>query len=339
MGIQLLLVTCTGAMATDMLLSAIGSVRDIGSEDVGFLIAILAVLVAGLVIGHVLRSRISIVELVSVPIAFVGAGIYLLDKLGVATTDAKLAIACALMGSFTTSLSLLDAFPAGEWLANRRGGLIDDGAVFTLAIVASTLATRAFVTSPLIDMAWLVPTIILAGTGVLGSLVIRGLRKEKESATRGLPSIRHPLLAILRGHLLGLGIVVFMLVSFELHWIIDELFIARSTYAIVSEQVVNTCVLLAGLAWGVSGAAAAKACLLARRRTARIVAALLLVFVPILIPGALLAASIVLDWMVAGATTFLFVAGHVAGMILQFTDSGYKGSPGIENGVLRDIVT
>ncbi|MBN2149811.1 MAG: hypothetical protein JW839_00065, partial [Candidatus Lokiarchaeota archaeon] len=102
----------------------------------------------------------------------------------------------------------------------------------------------------------------------------------------------------------------------------------------VPEVLVNTSAMLAGLGGCITGGASAKACLLAARRPARVVGAALLVFLPLLVSGILLYWSIVLDWMLPGSPAFVFVAGHAAGLILQFTDSGYKGVP-LQAGVDR----
>ncbi len=336
-GIQILLVTCTGAAAIDVLDSAIGNVNQLGLEDVGWLLAVLACLIAGLVIGHVLRGRLPLVELLSAPVAFVCIGLYIAVKLVGITGDARVAIVCVMMGSFTASLSLLDAFPAGQGSENRRGRLIDDGAIFTLVIIASSLASRMFISSPLIENAWLVPGIILGGAGVVDSLVawnsIRrpGLDQPRPETGRRqpisdmLPSLKHPLLAILRGHMFGLAILVFLVAALEIDWIAVELYGNPFNYADPPNVFVNSCTLLAALGGAITGGASAKACRLARRKSGRVVAAVLLVFVPILIPGGLIAASVLFDWVLAGMVALFLVAGHVAGLIIQFTDSGYKG--------------
>ncbi|MEX2715030.1 MAG: hypothetical protein Q6370_001895 [Candidatus Sigynarchaeota archaeon] len=322
-GIQLLLVTCAGAMATDAVLGAIGSVNQVGIEDVGWIGTIIAAMVAGLVAGHVLRGRRFLVELVSAPVAFACLGFYIMIKMLATTAESKFAVAAALTGLFAASLSLLDAFPAGRYAENRRGGLVDDGAIFAIVVVAGTFASLTFVSSPLVEKAWIVPAAIIGGTGVAGLLVAVLSRREVES--RAIAPLQHPLLGILRGHMLGLAIVVFMLASFELDWINHELFGRRLDYILVPDVLINAYSMLAGLGGCITGGMSAKACLLAARRPARVVGAALLVFVPLLVSGILLYWSIVLDWILPGSPAFVFVAGHVAGLILQFTDSGYKG--------------
>nr|MDO8087746.1 hypothetical protein [Candidatus Sigynarchaeum springense] len=323
--IQLLLVTSAGAMATDAVLASFGTVDEIGAEEIGWLVTVLAAMIAGLVAGHVLRGRRFIVEIVSFPVAFACLGLYVAAKLLAITADARFTITAALTGLFAGSLSLLDGFPDGSHARNRRGGLIDDGAIFALAIVASTFANLTFVSSPLVDKAWVVPAAIIGGTGVAGLLVAMLSRRDAES--RAIAPLQHPLLGILRGHMLGLAIVVFMVGSFELDWINHELFGTRFDYTAVPGVLVNSCAMLAGLGGCITGGMAAKACLLAARRPARVAGAMLLTFVPLLVSGIILYWSIVLDWILPGSPAFVFVAGHVAGLILQFTDSGYKGLP------------
>ncbi|NMC04144.1 MAG: hypothetical protein GYA24_02975 [Candidatus Lokiarchaeota archaeon] len=322
--IQLVLAISLGIMANDVLLACIGSVHNIGMDDVPFLTSVLIVLSAGLVAGHVLRGRLPLVEWLSVTAAFACAGLYGMVKLGWATGDGRLAIACVLIGAYTVNLSLVDAFPGGTWLENRRGGLVDDGSILAIAIVGGALSTRAFITSPLLDTAWLIPAYVGAGAGVFGVLII--VTDQRGRLPRGVPPLERFYLAGLRGFLMGLGIVVFLAGSLETPWIIDELFGTWSMYGTISAQVIASIVLLAGLAGAPAGGAAAKACLLARRRPLWIVGAAMHVFGPMVACGLVLWASIVWDWLVAGVIALFYLAAHVAGLLLQFTDSGYKGS-------------
>ncbi|MBN2150914.1 MAG: hypothetical protein JW839_05700, partial [Candidatus Lokiarchaeota archaeon] len=149
--IQLLLAVTAGAMATDAVLVAIGGVDQVGFDDVAWLAVVLAAMVVGLVAGHALRGRRFLVELVSTPAAFACLGLYVASKSLATTADARFAVAAALLGLFAANLALLDKFPAGSHAENRRGRLVDDGAIFAVTVVAGTFANLTFVASPLVD--------------------------------------------------------------------------------------------------------------------------------------------------------------------------------------------
>ena len=322
-GVQILVATCLGAMAVDLLIGAVGSVRSIGMEDVPGLVTALLLLIAGLIVGHVVRRRLPVIEWVSAPIAIAGAVMYAIVELNSVEPGTQLAISCVLMGAYTTSLSLVDAFPGGSALEARRGSLLDDGATLSATLVASTLATPVFISSPLIYQGWIVPAVVLGAAGLLDLLVAVLLRRVPDK--EDVPAPGHPLLAILRGHMMALGILVYLVGAFELDWILGELFGSMYMYAVYPQVLVKACILAAALGGCITGAAAAKACLLAGRKAGRVVGSVFLVLVPLVIAGAVLPWAIVEDVALPGAVALFLAVGHVTGLILQFTDAGYKG--------------
>nr|MDO8111961.1 hypothetical protein [Candidatus Sigynarchaeota archaeon] len=318
-GLYISSITSMGVIAMDFLLTQV--VKLAGDEAVEWLVLDIIMVIAGLVIGSFLRRVAIAVELLPMCFAGVAFAIYLPVKLAGVDEMWGQVLVCIVLIVTVTGLPLIDRLDGPRAAGTNDRGLLDTGLVYVLVVIASTVSPRAFTGSSLFADAWILPVILLSCTAIAN---FTGAMLTRQAKVPQTPPIHFHGLVILRGFLLVFMVIVFMLATYEIDWIMGELYTSMYLYATWPRSTVLAWLLIAALAGGIGGAVVAKAPFVAKRKVLVILTVSAIMLLALAIPAVIIAASITYDWPVEGVGGMYFLAGVISGFLVQLVDFRYK---------------